>query len=151
GKLNFATFLARTVEEIGQQLRLDRRAVELAAVAARSDGAHRSVGKLHVEAVRAGKIRVLLWLNLDCLALDGVPARCVGGFRFAVAGALEPIDELRRGQFFAGEDLPGSAEDPRRGLRSVAGQPLIDHAAVADPVVGEDPGGYDNGTQGREE
>ena len=77
-------------------------------------------------------------MNLHGVALLGEPAGRAGNLRLGVAGHLHAAREVRRRKGLAHGDARRRRIDARGGLVDMAGQELVDHPAVAYPVVGED-------------
>src|SRR4029077_1964219 len=139
-KANAAAFLAGSVEEIREQLRLDLGAPDNVAVIEQLDAADSAAREVDVQGVFALEIRIAKRMNLDDVALDAVPAGGAVNFRFIVAIVLQLADELRRREHFAIENAVRRAINASAGLIHMPRETLIDHAPVSEPVVGEEAG-----------
>ncbi len=87
-------------------------------------------------------------MNLDDVALRRIPAcrtRHLGG---AIAGKLQAAHKVGFGKRLTYGNVGGSGIDARGGLVDVAGQMVIDHAAVGPPIEGDHSG--DNQKHGEE-
>ena len=135
-KADPAAFLAGSVKEIGEQFGLDFGALDDVAVIEQLDAAHAAASEIDVQRVLALEIGVAKRVHLDDIAVDGVPAGRAVYFRFVVAIVLQLADELGRREYLAIEDAIGRAIHAGAGLEHVTRQALIDHVAVAEPVVG---------------
>src|SRR6266446_2797711 len=108
-----AALLARAVEEIGDEFRLDLGVIERVAAAERTDGANGFAGELHVQRIAAHEVRKFGGANVDRVALYCVlPEGVFIGFR-AIPGALQIAGELFRPDGLANGNVPGSGEDLR--------------------------------------
>src|SRR5216684_1702035 len=143
-----AALLARAVEEIGDELRLDLGVIEGVAAAERADGANGFAVELHVQRIAADEVREFGGANVDRVALYGVlPEGIFIGFR-AIPSALQIAGEVFRPDGLANGNVPGSGKDLRGVLQDMAREASIDHAGIFCVVVREEARG---GQKNREE
>src|SRR5690348_4559328 len=137
---NPTALLARCIEEIGEQLRLDLRALDNVSVVEQGDAAHAATCEIDVQGVLAFEVGIAQRMDLDDITLDAIPTGSPVDFRLVIAVVLQLADQLGRGENLAVEDTIRGAIDAGARLKHVAGEVLINHAAEGKPVVGEDAG-----------
>ena len=133
-----APFLARAIEQIGDDFRLQIREIPRLVVAHLRNLGHRPAGETHIQRIPAVKIRILRRANLDARTLYFEFARRPLHFPFLVAGMQQISTQVGGRQLFAGINMARRAEDPRSVLVNRAAQPLVDQLAKLDVVIRED-------------
>ena len=139
-KADPAAFLAGSVKEIGQQLRLDFGALDDVAVIEQLDAAHAAAGEIDMQRVLAFEKGIAKRVHFDDIAVDAVPAGRAIYFRFVVAIVLQLADQLSRCEYLAIENAIGRAIYAGAGLEHPSREPLVDHVAKGEPGVGENAG-----------
>src|SRR5665213_2781215 len=89
----------------------------------------------HDQAVFRSEIRFAGRANFNFIAVEDVASRSAGDIQFAVAGSLQMIRESFDGEGLAGGDFHWSGIDAGRGLLNMPGKTLVNHPAVANPVI----------------
>src|SRR5260370_41782354 len=110
---------SRTIEEIGDQLRLDFSAPKSIATTQWADAANVFTGELHVQRITANEIRKLGRANVHRIALNSVLTKRVFVRLQAIAGALQIAGEFFRADRLPDGDVLGRGEDLRGVLQNM--------------------------------